>query len=126
MIFSDNEMKEFGRSIHVNIHNISSLIRALKNVSDILQTEEAFTVEYKHTHTHTHTHTHKHTHTLIIEISIGNIDRMDVKFHQGQTRGLCVSTQRYHSKSTFLKPVLKVSELFIIFPSLLVTLKRLH
>ena len=31
----------------------------LRHVSDILQAEEAFTVEeYKHTNTHTHTHTH--------------------------------------------------------------------
>ena len=36
----------------------------LRYVSDILQTEEAFTLEeYKHTHTHTLTHTHTHTHT---------------------------------------------------------------
>ena len=50
-------MKELARSTQINIHNIRSLIRALKYVSDILQTEEAYTVEeYKHTHTHTHTH----------------------------------------------------------------------
>ena len=38
----------------------------LKYVSDILQTEEAFTMkEYKHTHAHTHTHTHTHTHRVL-------------------------------------------------------------
>ena len=53
MTFSDTEMKELARSTQINIHNIRSLIRALKYVSDILQTEEAYTVEeYKHTHTH--------------------------------------------------------------------------
>ena len=58
MTFSDTEMKELARSTQINIHNIRSLIRALKNVSDILQTEEAYTVEeYKHTHTHTHAST---------------------------------------------------------------------
>ena len=51
-------MKELGRGTAYNTHNATSLIRTLKHVSDILQTEEAFTVEqYKHTHTHTHTHT---------------------------------------------------------------------
>ena len=50
-------MKELGRGTAYNTHNITSLIRTLKHVSDILQTEEVFTVEeYKHTHTHTHTH----------------------------------------------------------------------
>ena len=72
MTFSDTEMKELGKSTQINIYNTRSLIRALKYVSDILQTEEAFTMEeythtYTHTHaqthTHTHTHTHKHTHT---------------------------------------------------------------
>ena len=49
-------MKELARSTQINIHNIRSLIRALKYVSDILQTEEAYTVEeYKHTYTHTRT-----------------------------------------------------------------------
>ena len=61
MAFSDTEMKELGKSTQINIHNTRSLIRALKYVSDILQTEEAFTVE-KHTHTHTHTHTRVHAH----------------------------------------------------------------
>ena len=52
MTFSDTEMKELGRGTTYNTHNITSLIRTLKHVSDILQTEEAFTVEeYKHTHT---------------------------------------------------------------------------
>ena len=54
MTFSDTEMKELGRGTTYNAHNITSLIRTLKPVSDILQTEEAFTVEeYKHTHTQT-------------------------------------------------------------------------
>ena len=55
-------MRELGSGTAYNTHNITSLIRTLKYVSDILQTEEAFTVEeYKHTHTHTHTYTHTHT-----------------------------------------------------------------
>ena len=58
-------LKEFGRGAAYNTHNITSLIRTLKHVSDILQTGEAFTVEeYKHTHKHTHTHT-SHTHGSI-------------------------------------------------------------
>ena len=53
MTFSDNEMKKLGRSTQINIQNTRSLIRALNYVSDILQAEEAFTVEeYKH-HAHT-------------------------------------------------------------------------
>ena len=64
MTFSDTEINELGRSTQNNIHNTWSLIRAIKYVADILQTEEAFTVEeYKHTHTHRHTHTHAHTQT---------------------------------------------------------------
>ena len=52
MIFSDTEMRELGRGTTYNTHNTTSLIRTLKYVSDILQTEEAFTVKgYKHTHT---------------------------------------------------------------------------
>ena len=52
MAFSDTEMKELGKSTQINIHNTRSLIRALKYVSDILQTEEVFTAEeYKYTHT---------------------------------------------------------------------------
>ena len=55
MTFSDTEMMELGITQPTNIHNTRSLIRALKYVLDILQTEEAFTMEeYKHTHTHTH------------------------------------------------------------------------
>ena len=47
-------MKEHGSSTAYNTHNTTLLIHTLKYVSDILQTEEAFTVEkYKHTHTHT-------------------------------------------------------------------------
>ena len=49
-------MMELGITQSTNIHNTRSLIRTLKYVLDILQTEEAFTVEeYKHAHTHTHT-----------------------------------------------------------------------
>ena len=52
MIFSDMEMMELGRKHPTNNHNTRSLIRTLKYVLGILQTEEAFTVEeYKHTHT---------------------------------------------------------------------------
>ena len=48
-------MKELGNGTTYNTHNTTSLIRTLKYVSDILHTEEAFTVKgYKHTHTHTH------------------------------------------------------------------------
>ena len=51
MTFSDTEMMELGRKHPTNIHNTRLLIRTLKYVLDILQTEEAFTVEeYKHTH----------------------------------------------------------------------------
>ena len=64
MTFSDTEMMEFGIKYPTNIHNTRSLIRTLKYVLNISQTEEAFTVEeYKHTHTHTHTHAHTHTYT---------------------------------------------------------------
>ena len=50
MIFSDTEMMELDIRHTTNIHNTRSLIRTLKYVLDILQTEEAFTVkEYKHT-----------------------------------------------------------------------------
>ena len=46
-------MKEIGSGTAYNTHNTTSLIRTLKHVSDILQTEEASTVkEYTHTHTH--------------------------------------------------------------------------
>ena len=59
MIDLETEMKVLGRSTQINIYNTRLLIRTLKYVSDILQTEEAFRVEeYKNTHTHTHTHTH--------------------------------------------------------------------
>ena len=64
MIFSDTEMMEIGIRHKTNIHNTRSLVRTLKYVLDILQTEEAFAVEeYKQTHTHTNKHTHTHTHT---------------------------------------------------------------
>ena len=55
MTFSDTAMMELGITQSTNIHNTRSLIRTLKYVLDILQTEEAFTVEeYKHTHTRYH------------------------------------------------------------------------
>ena len=55
MTFSDTAMMELGITQSPNIHNTRSLIRTLKFVLDMLQTEEAFTVEeHKHTHTHTH------------------------------------------------------------------------
>ena len=64
MTFSDTVMMELGITLSTNIHNRRSLIRTLKYVLDILQTEEAFTgEEYKHTHTHTQKHTETHTHT---------------------------------------------------------------
>ena len=50
MTFSDRAMMELGITQSTNIHNTSLLIRTLKYVLDILQTEEAFTD--KHTHTH--------------------------------------------------------------------------
>ena len=43
-------MMELGITQPTNIHNTRSLIRTLKYVLDILQTEEAFTVE-EYTHT---------------------------------------------------------------------------
>ena len=53
MIFSDTEMMELGIRHTTNIQNIRLLTRTLKYVLDILQMEEAFTVEeYKHTQTH--------------------------------------------------------------------------
>ena len=56
MTFSDTAMMELGITLSTNIHNTRSLIRTLKFVLDMLQTEEAFTVEeHKHTHTHTYT-----------------------------------------------------------------------
>ena len=52
MTFSDTAMMELGITQSTDIHNTRSLIRALRFVLDILQTEETFTVEeYKHTHT---------------------------------------------------------------------------
>ena len=54
MTFSDTEMMELGITQPTNIHDTRSLIGTPKYVLDILQTEEASTVEeYKHTHTHT-------------------------------------------------------------------------
>ena len=61
MIDSEIEMKELGRSTQMNIHNTRSLIRtsqACLGHLDILQSEEAFTVEeYKQTNKQTNTHT---------------------------------------------------------------------
>ena len=66
MTFSDTAMMELGIMQSTNIRNTRSLIRALKYVLDILQTEEAFTVEeYKHTHTHTHTEQYYNYYTII-------------------------------------------------------------
>ena len=58
MTFSDTEMMELGIKHPTKIHNAKPLIRTLKYALDILQTEEAFTVEeYRQTDRHTHTHT---------------------------------------------------------------------
>ena len=52
MTFSDTAMMELGITRSFDIPNTRSLIRALRYVLDILQTEEAFTVEeYIHTYT---------------------------------------------------------------------------
>ena len=53
MTFSDTAMMELGITQSANIHNTRSLIRTLEYVLNILQTEEAFTVE-EYTHTHIH------------------------------------------------------------------------
>ena len=45
-------MMELGITQSANIYNTRSLIRTLEYVLNILQTEEAFTVE-EYTHTHT-------------------------------------------------------------------------
>ena len=46
---------KLGITQSTNIHNTRSLIRTLKHVLDILQTEEAFMVEeYKQTHKYRH------------------------------------------------------------------------
>ena len=61
MTFSDTEMNELGRSTWNDTHNITSMMRTPQYVSNILQTEEIFTVEeYKQRNTYTHTHTHTH------------------------------------------------------------------
>ena len=44
-------MMELGITQSTNTHNTKSLIRILKYVLNIMQTEEAFTVE-EYTHTH--------------------------------------------------------------------------
>ena len=70
-------MRKLGSGTTYNTHNITSMIRTLKYVSDILQTEEAFTVEeYKHTHTHTHTE----------ELSLMTL-KSDAKFKEKLTCG---------------------------------------
>ena len=64
MTFLDTEMKELGRGIQINTLNIP-----LMYVSDILQTEETFTVkEYTHTRAHTRAHTHTHTIIALLEL----------------------------------------------------------
>ena len=51
MTFSDTAMMGLGITQSTNIHKTRSVIRTLKYVLDISQTEGAFTVEeYKHTH----------------------------------------------------------------------------
>ena len=80
MAFSDTEIKELGRSTQINIRNTRSLIRALKYVSNILQTEEAFTVEeYKPTHTHTDTHAHTHTKELNVLVKMRQVSFATLK-----------------------------------------------
>ena len=87
MIFSDTEMMELGIRHTTNIHNTRSLIRTLKYVLDILQTEEAFTVEeYKHTHTRARARTHTHTHTCHHQMNVP------------RTFNLCWSSSRYTIK----------------------------
>ena len=62
-------MRELGSGTTYNTHNTISLIRTLKYVSDILQTEEAFTVKgYKHTHTHTPSHLNVIHHLQIFSV----------------------------------------------------------
>ena len=88
MAFLDTEMMELGRKHPTNIHSTISLIRTLKYVLDILQTEEAFTVEkYKHTHTHTHTHTLSET-----VVYQGQVDKGEVlpRHHYKETRILLI------------------------------------
>ena len=69
MTFSDTAMMELGITQSTDIHNTRSLIRALRYVLDILQTEEAFTVEeYKHTHTQPISIIHEFTYFFIVEI----------------------------------------------------------
>ena len=75
MTFSDTEMMELGIKQPINILNTRSLIRTVKSVLDILQTEEASTVE-KHKHTHTHTHTHTQSTKIIF------IDRCALIFRE--------------------------------------------
>ena len=55
MAFSEMKMRELGRNIWNDTHNITSLIRTpQKSQSVILETEDALTVEEcKHTYTHT-------------------------------------------------------------------------
>ena len=52
MIDSEMEMKELGRTTQIKFTTKHRCSVPLKHVLDILQSEEAFTVEkYKHTHT---------------------------------------------------------------------------
>ena len=52
MTFSDTAMMELGITQSTDIHNTRSLIRALRYVLDILQTEEPS--RWKNINTHTH------------------------------------------------------------------------
>ena len=52
MTFSDNKMKEFGRSTWNDTHNITSLICTPRKKPS----------RWKSINTHTHTHKHTHTH----------------------------------------------------------------
>ena len=64
-------MKELGSGTTYNTHNTTSLIRTLKYVPDIFQTEEAFTVEeYTHTHTHVSTRRKKSLSSVLARKSI--------------------------------------------------------
>ena len=51
MTYLEMEMKELSRNTWNDTHHTTSFILPLENVSDVLQMEEASTVEeYKHTH----------------------------------------------------------------------------
>ena len=68
-------MKELGSGTAYNTHNTTSLIRTLKYVSDILQAEEAFTVEeYKHTHTDALVDVSAHDSTVSLPFLLSFVD----------------------------------------------------